>query len=145
MSASVADVPRGTYTISYVPAEYIDQIWPKVFEMVASACDMTLTPNNVYDSVKENRAVLWLVLDKSGAIVATLVTQCRQKAGNSWLEVLTMGGRDFQAWSPVMQAVLQDTSERNGCDLMRAHCRRGVAKWLKSLGWREKQVVMEYR
>lgn len=127
------------FHVEHVASENVRDVWAYIYQDVARACDDTLTPEEVLDALSSKRATLWLIFEGEH-IIASLVTQARIRNGNTRLEVLTVGGSKFNEWAPIMQDILQDMDYPK----MRAYCRRGMAKWLKQLGWREVQVVMEY-
>lgn len=130
--------------VRYVGSETIDQVWNDVFHMVEPACDETITPRDVYDMICENKALVWLLLE-DGEPLAAAVTRQHARHGNTWLDVITVGGRDWHKWAPVLQFELERHAEAIGVDAITAHVRRGLTKWLARLGWRERQVHMEYR
>ena len=131
-----ADVPRGTLEIGYVFGPDVEAVWPQVFEQVAAA--------EIFQGVHDKKAVLWIV-HRETDIVAAAVTQASDHAGARIYHVLALGGSRFADWSERLQDAFVAHSRQRECEMMRCHARRGMAKWLKRLGWRERQVTMEYR
>lgn len=130
---------------SYVTGPDVVRVWALVGPHVVMALDDTLTEKEVYESIMERSAEMWIVHGReSGVPVATLVARPNQRGERRVLEVLTVGGSGFGEWSEVLQSILQRRMRELECEAMRAWCRRGMAKWLRALGWKERQVVMEW-
>ena len=143
MQEQVKEIAQG-YIVEYVLAQDLPDVWPFVYESLARACDRTMAPIDIYRAVEAKQAVLWLVLTSDRCIAASLVTRMQEKGSDRWMEVLAMGGENFKGWAQAMQKVLEDTLHNNGGSVMRAYCKRGVARMLKPLGWKERQVIMEW-
>lgn len=138
-------MPSPKHTIWYVQPPHLDVVWPIVERDIARACDETISPADIREWLDASRAMLWMVtLSETDDYVACAVTRRHEKDGRAWLEVVTLGGRDFAGWSGDLQATLEDTARRNDCAAIVVHVRRGLAKWLRDLGYRERAVLMEY-
>lgn len=136
--------PSDTIDLRYVQGDDIDAIWSHVFAMIEPACDETLTPSDLYDMLVENKAIAWLLFEDDKPL-ACAVTSVRERHGNKWLDVMTIGGRDWAKWAPMLNVELERYARQVGCDAVTAHVKRGLEKWLHRLGWRVRQVHMEYR
>lgn len=133
--------------VRYVERDAVPDIWPRVFQHVASACDETLTPRDIYDRLMGNQARMFVV-EGADDYLATCVTWVKEARGNRWLEVVTIGaddGRGFDDWCEDLQHVLEVSMEFNGCNFMRCYARPGLARKLRPLGWRQRQVTTEWR
>lgn len=131
--------------LACVHGPLIDRFWAELFPLVVDACDETLTTRDVYAAIHDDNAIAWLILDADESIKAAAVTQVLENDAHRWMVVLTLGGQDFAKWSQALQAEFEQYAAETGCQFIRAQCRRGMAKWLKRLGWRERIVTMEWR
>lgn len=136
--------PDDQLEIVYLLREDIDSVWSCLFGLIEPACDETITPRDVYEMLHEGKALAWLIFE-DGEPLAAAVTRQHERHGNLWLDVLTIGGADWHKWAPMLHAAFVEHARNIGCDTIMAHVRRGLEKWLARLGWRVKQVHMEYR
>lgn len=128
--------------MSYVQGQDVDLVWPELFPMLEPACDETITPRDLYEMIAGGTALAWIMSDDDG-IMAACVTRVLEKGGNVWLDVVALGGRDWDRWGATLHVELERYARESGCAAMTAHVRRGLTKWLRPLGWRERQVHME--
>lgn len=133
-----------TIDLRYIQGEAVDAIWSEMFSMVEPACDETLTPRDLYQMLAENKALGW-VMSEDDEILACAVTRVRERHGNRWLDVMAIGGRDWDKWAGLLNTELERYGRQTECHAVSAHVRRGLEKWLGRLGWRVRQVHMEYR
>ncbi len=136
--------------VEHIDATQIGLMWSSIYQAVAASCGMTLWPCDVYAAISKGKALAWVVIE-DGELVACAVTQGREKGGAKWLEVVTLGrmpdapADGFARWGAALQARLELYMRDRGHEAMRAHCRRGLKEWLAPMGWRERQIVMEWR
>jgi hypothetical protein len=106
--------------------------------MAESAYD---EPYSVYEAVKEERAVLWVVWD-AGEILAVVVTQLsttpKSKACGIW--ICTGNGREN--WQELITEI-EDYARREECTLMRHSARTGWARVLKPHGYKMTHAILE--
>ena len=134
----------GVIEIQYLTRDAIDDAWPEIFSMIERACDHTLTPRDIYQALQDGGALAWVVV-RDGEIIAAATTREHKRHGNVWLDVATLGGEDWHEWGPQLSSELARHAQSIGADAIVAHVRRGLAKWMKEIGWRERQVHMELR
>lgn len=142
---TAAAQPSPTYEIRYIHGPDVAAAWRDVHGMVATACDETLTARDVYERVEAGDGVLWVVVDGDGEPVAVASTCVHEKGGHRWLDVMTIGGSDWAGWATELNAAFESYARNHECDAITAHVRRGLERWLARLGWRVRQVHMEYR
>lgn len=128
----------------HVEPGHVFGIWKQVLPHIESACDDTVTPDEILRWIQSGQASLWVVVDADGEIEASCVHRVCDDGGRRWLDVVTVGGKNFKRWSRELQRALEAAVTGNGCEGMQAECRRGMAKWLAGLGWREHQVRMRW-
>ena len=134
------------FELSYVHGPSIANIWPVFAPMLAPALEDVTTLQDVFEQIYNGHAVLWVVCQDGAEPKAVLVARKRANGPEETaLEVVATGGSAFSEWSPMVQEALERIMRDTGCSLMRATCRRGMAKWLKDLNWRERYIVMEWR
>lgn len=56
-----------------------------------------------------------------------------------------MAGTDYFGNIERYQKDLEALAEGLGCDVIEAHCRPGLEKGLKKIGWKREQVVLRFR
>lgn len=130
--------------LTYAIGEDIDEVWSALFGMLEPACDETITPRDAYTSIRERKALAWIISDAE-EIIAAAVTREDERDDHRWLNVVLLGGRDWHLWAPMLHAEFTRHARARGCEAVTAHVRRGLSKWLARLGWRERQIHMEYR
>lgn len=130
--------------ITYHIGGGLENVWQDFYPFIAQACDETLRSRDIFELVSEGKALLWIVRDPSG-VIAIASTRRIEKHGNTWLDVMTIGGKDWKRWAPTLNEQFIHYAKGNECDAITAHVRRGLKRWLEALGWRERQIHMEYR
>lgn len=129
------------YKVSGVPCETVADFWPDVLPMLAPAMKIggdNTTPAELLDMLRGARCALWIVEDIE--IVAAMVLHFPHDRDS--LMVWLMGGRDFDAWQPVAQPLLQRYARDHGKRYVEAYARPGLAKKLRRDGWRTRYELV---
>lgn len=106
------------YTISLVPTEYIDRVWPTVEPYVAKALKYAsgkYEPEDVRALVVEYGYPLWIAFNGDG-IKGAVVTRFIQYPRKKYLFLEFCGGQDGFSWKAPMLEVLRSWAKDNGCD-----------------------------
>lgn len=106
------------YTISLVPTEYIDRVWPTVEPYVAKALKYAsgkYEPEDVRALVVEYGYPLWIAFNDDG-IKGAVVTRFIQYPRKKYLFLEFCGGQDGFSWKAPMLEVLRSWAKDNGCD-----------------------------
>jgi len=117
--------------------------WGAVLPFVERAMEESAydTPQSVYDAIKEERAVLWVVW-KDGEIIAVCVTQLSQSAKAKTCSIWIMTGRGLRDYIHLYQGI-EDYARAEGCNRMRHKSRPGYVKLMKKYGYQMTHAVIE--
>lgn len=136
------------YQVSAVAGREVDAVWPKIDAMVTRGLeaihDDTTTSALLREGVRHGRLVLWIV-HSGDEIVAAIVLNIVKRFGGPVLLVVMIAGRDFEAWAPQVQQLLQDYRQLIGATRIESVSRPGMEKWMRRLGWRRRAVMMEWK
>ena len=131
--------------VSMVPAQYIDQCWPKIEGYIQKAAEYTygrFTAGNIYDLVAEGDYQLWVAFEDDsikGAVVTNVVTYPQRKL----LCMQFCGGEGLVDWKDPMLALLRRFAKDVGCDGIESTARPGWAKIFKNDGFAAHWITFE--
>jgi hypothetical protein len=131
--------------VSMVPAQYLDQCWPKIEGYIEKAAEYTygrFTASNIYDLVADGDYELWIAFngsDINGAVVTNVVTYPQRKL----LCMQFCGGEDLVSWKDPMLALLRRFAKDIGCDGIESTARPGWAKIFQNDGFAAHWVTFE--
>jgi hypothetical protein len=131
--------------VSMVPAQYVDQCWPKIEGYIEKAAEYTygrFTASNIYDLVVDGDYQLWIAFDGAdikGAVVTNVVTYPQRKL----LCMQFCGGEDLVSWKDPMLALLRRFAKDVGCDGIESTARPGWAKIFQNDGFAAHWVTFE--
>ena len=132
-------------SVYHVHGKAVEQVWPKLYEMVAPACDETITPAVIAARIYHGKAIAWCVVNDL-EIRAVMVTEVRiGPAGDRWIEVVTLGGKGLDEWDELLAEALERHRLSEDVEFCRTYARPGMAKILGKRGWRERKRCMEWR
>jgi hypothetical protein len=131
--------------VSMVPAQYLDQCWPKIEGYIEKAAEYTygrFTASNIYDLVIDGDYELWIAFngaDIKGAVVTNVVTYPQRKL----LCMQFCGGEDLASWKDPMLMLLRRFAKDVGCDGIESTARPGWAKIFQNDGFSAHWVTFE--
>jgi len=133
-------------SVSRVAPVNLDFVWREVAPMVErglrhGAGDST-SPAELRAAIATGKMELWAVAD-GGDIVAIVVLRVVSRVKGVALLVSLVAGRDFDSWGQMISDLVADYAELIGAYTVEATARKGMAKWLAQMGWRQKAIVME--
>lgn len=106
------------------------EAWPAVqplLELVLAQCFGEWSLEDLLVFLLRGGGQLWLAIDNSKDIKAVVVTEIctfpQRKVCNVWL----LAGVDYRLWEDGIK-VIEDWAAAQGCSLMTATCRPGLAK-----------------
>jgi len=76
-------------------------------------------------------------------VIAVIIFSVNQHATGKKIFVEMLAGREPHLWQDELMQLLLDYRDITGAMSIEASCRKGMAKRLSELGWREKAVIME--
>lgn len=132
--------------VSHVPPEQVGIVWPQILDQVERglrhAAGDTITADHILRSILQGDMILWVVHEGDN-VTAAIILEVIQHPAKKTLAVVLIAGRDFHGWCEQVNQMIRDFADLIGVDSVESVSRRGAAKWLESLGWRRKAIVME--
>lgn len=132
--------------ISLIPAEHVGGIVPLIFSHLSKAAKYTFgryEPEDIIDAVLDGEAHLWVAFDAE-TVSGITVTRFWQYPRKKCLDVLFLGGEDWDSWRGDMFDTLQRWADDNGCDVIESSGRTGFARVFKSHGYTPLWQVFEF-
>lgn len=134
------------YSVSAVPPEMVDAVWPGVLPMIRRGISRVsggdLTPETIRTAVISGDMHMWAI-HENDEVAAVVVFRILQRLHGRVLYVVMLAGRDMDNWIHELIRLLMDFKDIAGAMSMQATCRLGLAKYLADLGWKRKAIIME--
>ena len=141
------DAPREiTHTITMVPPNYLNSLWPDVREQLARAIKRSHGRWNMeflYASILNGNQQLWLAFDTENNIDGVGTTEILQYPEKRMIAVQFLGGDRFNDWVWDMLEKFKDFGRDNDCTGIEATARMGFWKWLEQDDFSRSYVVYE--
>jgi len=141
------DLPREiTHTITMVPTNYLNSLWPDVRDQLARAVKRSQGRWNMeflYASILNGNQQLWVAFDEGHNIDGVGTTEIIQYPEKRMVVVQFLGGDNFNDWVWDMLERFKDWGKDNGCSGIEATARMGFWKWLEQDGFSRSYVVYE--
>lgn len=131
--------------VSLVPPELVDGLWPHVFPHLTRAAEYTFgryEPEDIFDAVLSGEAHLWVVFE-GDEVIGVTVTRFWQYPRKKCLDMVFLAGDDGFGWKDIMLEMLQHWAYDNGCDVLEASGRPGLARAFRDDGYRMLWQVFE--
>jgi hypothetical protein len=129
-----------------VDRESLGIVWPIVEPMVRRALKHGQgdagTAEGLLRKVYDGDLQMWAILI-DGEITAAVILSVLQLDVCSKVWVHVIAGKRSDLWAADISKLLLDFKELTGAKCVEASCRPGAAKVMKSVGWRQKAVIME--
>jgi hypothetical protein len=132
--------------VSLIPAEFVSGLLPKLFPHINKAAKYTFgryEPEDIVDAVLDEEAHLWVVIEGED-ILGVTITRFWQYPRKKCLDVMFLGGEDWDEWRDNMFDILQRWASDNGCDAIESSGRTGFARVFKSRGYTPLWQVFEF-
>ena len=141
------DAPREiTHTITMVPPNYLNSLWPDVREQLARAIKRSHGRWNMeflYASILNGNQQLWLAFDTENNIDGVGTTEILQYPEKRMIAVQFLGGDRFNDWVWDMLEKFKNFGRDNDCTGIEATARMGFWKWLEQDDFSRSYVVYE--
>ena len=141
------DAPReSTHTITMVPPNYLNSLWPDVREQLAKAIKRSHGRWNMeflYASILNGNQQLWLSFDAENNIDGVGTTEILQYPEKRMIAVQFLGGDRFNDWVWDMLEKFKNFGRDNDCTGIEATARMGFWKWLEQDDFSRSYVVYE--
>lgn len=124
-------------TASYVPVEYIHEVWPKIRGYIANATKYTFgryEPEDVLDLLFFQDHQLWVALDGED-VIGCIITNVIQYPRKRVLSCPFVTGEDFKRWKYPMLRLLGKWATDNGCEALESSARIGWERVFKDDGY----------
>ena len=135
-----------THTITMVPPNYLNSLWPDVREQLARAIKRSHGRWNMeflYASILNGNQQLWLSFDAENNIDGVGTTEILQYPEKRMIAVQFLGGDRFNDWVWDMLEKFKDFGRDNDCTGIEATARMGFWKWLEQDDFSRSYVVYE--
>jgi hypothetical protein len=135
-----------THTITMVPANYLNNLWPDVRTQLAKAIKRSNGRWNMeflYAAILNGNQQLWVAFDSENNIDGVGTTEILQYPEKKMLAVQFLGGDRFNDWVWDMLDRFKDFGRDNDCGGMEATARMGFWKWLEQDEFSRSYVVYE--
>jgi hypothetical protein len=132
--------------VSLVPSEMVQAIWPRVFPHLTKAAEYTFgryEPEDIFDFVVTGGAHMWVAL-REDAIEGVTITRFWQYPRKLCLDVVFLGGENWEDWKDDMFDILQRWATESGCDVIESSGRPGFARAFKDRGYTPLWQVFEF-
>ncbi len=128
-----------------VPNSSLDDVWESAKPMLQKGIDYgdgELEIDDIYGFLKDRAMQLWVLYNYTeGAIVMAAVTEIVNYPRTRLCRAVVLGGDRVDDWMDNLVG-LEVWAKSMGCDKMEAFGRRGLAKKMEKIGYRNKYVVI---
>jgi hypothetical protein len=135
-----------THTITMVPANYLNNLWPDVRTQLAKATKRSngrWSLEFLYAAILNGSQQLWVAFDSENNIDGVGTTEILQYPEKKMLAVQFLGGDNFNSWVWEMLDRFKDFGRDNSCQGIEATARMGFWKWLEQDEFSRSFVVYE--
>lgn len=107
--------------------------------------DDTWSEEQILRMVMQGDAMVWTVHDKDKIIAILIIRSRSYRESDKFIEVMIAAGERFDDWADDVMVALKRYADQECAAGLRAMCRPGMAKWLKSVGWKHMHTIMEFK
>jgi hypothetical protein len=132
--------------VSLVPPELVEGLWPRIFPYLSGASEYTFgryEPEDILEFAVSGDAHLWVVF-KGEDIVGITVTRLWQYPRKKCLDVMFLGGENWDEWKDIVFDTMQRWAYDSGCAAIEASGRVGFARVFKDRGYTPLWQVFEF-
>jgi len=116
--------------IELVPVAMIDDLWPRVKDIVALTDDAVLNSEDVLNYLQTGQWRLWVALE-DGKIVAAMTVEFFYYPRDKVCRVVTLGGKMMKGWlTDNHQQAVENWAKGQGCSYIDVYGRKGWKKVL---------------
>jgi len=128
-----------------VGSELAESAWPHIVPLLVNTekhWNKYFTYESIQQSLIAGTAQVWLMNDENGFQLGMLTELIRFPTGVKQVHVLWLGGKHFKTDGINLADQFERWCAKRGASEIRAYGRRGMARLLKSIGYKETQVVL---
>lgn len=132
--------------ISAVPPHLVDDVFDKLAKQIAKGLSQGqgdgTTEVEMRVGVKAGQMNMWAIHDDEELYAAVVLSVTQHSTGRK-VFVELLAGTSMDDWIEELVKMLMDYRDLVGAMCIEASCRRGLAKYLKGMGWKTKAIIME--
>lgn len=118
------------------------QIEPKVLKSLEHGAGDSLSIEKIKTAILSGDMELWAVHEDRD-VSAGIILQALQRDKGIALYVVLVAGEGWTKSASQVNQKLKEYAQEIGAYTVEATCRKGMARWLEELGWKEKAILME--
>lgn len=135
--------PATQYSVKAVQSAYVPFFWDFVSKYIDAALEHAhgeMISEDVFARLMAERMYLYVARNPliCGAVTVEVCQYARKKA----LRVVTLGGEDFTAWRPILNAELLKYAKSIGANGIEAYVRKGLVPGMEQEGYKQIYVGM---
>tara|TARA_R110000764_G_scaffold65594_3_gene137262 strand:- start:219 stop:632 length:414 start_codon:yes stop_codon:yes gene_type:complete len=122
----------------------VDKIWPLARDLIQKACDTNgaFNAEDIKEKCKQGSMQLWLVVDETDKVLATVVTEIRTYPNYKVCDARIVTGIQMSRWHHHVED-LEAWAKEEGCKKMELFARPGWEKVMKPKGYLKTHVQIE--
>ena len=122
-------------------------IWPRILRYIQEPLAYEsdgLTPERLYDQIRQQRMLLLVALDK-GEILAAQTMEIIETPQGKLINLVTTGGHDLDKWQDELAQAMDNIAKEQGAGSIRTRGRPGWLRQLKRNGYTPLYFIAEKR
>ena len=122
----------------------VENVWSLARDLVQLACETNgaFDAEDIKDLCKQGAMQLWLVVDETDEVLATVVTELRSYPNFKVCDARIVTGKHMNRWHHHV-ADLETWAKTKGCKKMELFARPGWEKVMKPKGYQKSHVQLE--
>lgn len=135
-----------TWTVTLVPTEAVDDLWPTVAPLLAPAIEYSggrIDLESVHEWLLDRRYLLWIAYPEDKVIRAAFATREARYPRRSMLAIDLCGGDGMRRWAADATHVFQSYARDAGLDGVEIYGREGWSRALHRYGWASSVVLVD--
>ena len=122
----------------------VENVWSLARDLVQLACETNgaFDAEDIKDLCKQGAMQLWLVVDETDEVLATVVTELRSYPNYKVCDARIVTGKHMNRWHHHV-ADLETWAKTKGCKKMELFARPGWEKVMKPKGYQKSHVQLE--
>ena len=134
------------YSVSLIPPMVVEPMWSQLEPQMARAASHTagrFDTHDIFEFVLNGSGQLWGAFHKD-RIVGVTVTRTIQYPRKKCLDVVFLGGEDWDGWREAMYDIVERWARDSGCEAIESFGRSGFARVFKERGYEPLWQVFEF-
>ena len=122
----------------------VENVWPLARDLIHLACKTNgaFAADDIKDLCKQGAMQLWLVVDETDEVLATVVTELRNYPNFKVCDARIVTGRHMEKWQHHVED-LEIWAKAKGCKKMELFARPGWERVMKPKGYVKTHVQIE--